>query len=901
MKKYLIKGALALFAGTLVLSCAEKESEYVPLAQQKAQAFEDVFKEVYGDIDPYQDWGFSSGKIAIDPSDTSVVVEVVDLDGDIAYTRTRAFNGANVLLAFQSNTRANATGGEDKRLNEWGDPAKNNGVAYDVPDALTPEQCYRVQRYFQQNPNLTYVDPHYTTFFVQQVYKGRPTTALGPSPEEYTQTNGQTITGSDVMDHLTFGLNADGSAKHHVNDFNKGDWNYGKPYEVLNTGQSANDYVDSKTHVEGVTHPDKITLMVNSSTERVGYFVSNGSIQHNYCCALASAAVIDRWANKPENYENGAPVGAAVTDKWNRSFVGLDYEALPLSSLLVGSNAKALDFCTSDYVLYKGHIYAKNDFNDFFLTDRNNERIPYISDDVSNMTIARYLQYTKSDGNVGNVTKDAYNYNMSKSDFSNYNVSITNEQASLFNLDMILDYIKQNAYPTQNNGNWVTDIGGRDYYFSDWIVTLTNAGTVTVTTNTFVTDIDTWTQVESGRVFCEDLGVASREDLDYNDVVFDATIWQNHVYRKEWWEKYVDGVKVDEGLVEGEGKQIEEADNYYASVTLLAAGGTIPITVHGVQVHSQFVAPSTVPAAVETMINTRDDNSTAYGSFDTRDPVQLQGTDMVVRNYRKVQNDEEQNETYYTLKMFPITISPVGQTINTIEIVSRYGTAQQVQEIKSVRGIAPRKFMVPNDLPNHPERIWPTERKNISLAYPLFGEWAQGKVTLEECFFGDNSVNSDYTYKGANYKGNKLPLVLKSQRTLVTDGEEYLWMGELEFKDSWSLRVPDVPAFSSSQQSSFTQFSAGDRLRFRASEIGAEAWISVSIGDITPYFVDSEFPNYIYNADGQKETRTDGCVEVLLDESAAQLLNQKVSGGTMSFTVKGRSFTLTGITWVPAK
>ena len=42
MKKYLIKGALALFAGGLLFSCAEKEAEYVPLAQQKVKAFEDV-------------------------------------------------------------------------------------------------------------------------------------------------------------------------------------------------------------------------------------------------------------------------------------------------------------------------------------------------------------------------------------------------------------------------------------------------------------------------------------------------------------------------------------------------------------------------------------------------------------------------------------------------------------------------------------------------------------------------------------------------------------------------------------------------------------------------------------------------------------------------------------------
>ena len=862
MKKYLIKGALALFSGGLLFSCAEKESEYVPIAQQKVKAFEDVFKEVYGDVDPYQDWGFSKGKINVDPNDTSVVVEVVDLDGDIAYTQTRAFNGVDVLLAFNGKTRTDPDGsGEDKRLNEWGDATKNaNGKAYNVPPALTPGQCLRVQKYFQTHPNLTYVDPHYTTFFVQQVYKGGDDPYPNLSPERYTPTAAtQPITGSDVMDHLTFGLKADGSARHHCNDFNKGDWNLGTAYEVLNTGQSANDYVNSTTHVDGVTHPDKITLMVNSSTECVGYYVSNGSYQHNYCCALVGADVIDAWADP-------LGIGEKVNDDWHRSFVGLDYEALPLSALKTGNNAKALDFMNGGtrYILYGGKMYDANSFNDFYLEDRNHEPIPYISDNVSSMTIATYLQYTKSDGTTGNVTKDAYNYNMSKETLENtYGLKdVEHGQEQIFDLDKILDYINQNAYPTETNGNWVTDIGGRDYYFTDWIVTLTNAGTVTVSTNTYVTNIDKWTQIESGRVFCEDLGVATREDLDYNDVVFDATIWKNEVYRKEWWEKYVGNEKVDEGLVQGVGKQIEAATNYYASVNLLAAGGTIPITVNDVQVHSQFVAPKATPAAIETMINTVDENSSVYGSYENRDAVQLQGSEMLVRNYKMVRNNVEEDQDIITLKMFPITLADDGNTINTIEIVSRYGTAQQVVEIKSVRGEAPRKFMIPHkkdDGTDYPERIWASERKNISLAYPMFGEWAKGNKTLDECFFGGNSVNTDYIYKGSSNNINKLPLVLKAQRTIVTDGEEYLWSGSETFGENWNLRQTKIGPFENTNtdpnsNSKFPgSFKAGDRLRFRGANIKSDAWISVSIGNITPYFVDSEFPNYIYNVDGTKK------------------------------------------------
>lgn len=60
MKKYLIKGLLALFAGSLAASCADHDVDYVPLGQQKTQAYNEAFKDLIGgDVDPNQDWGFS--------------------------------------------------------------------------------------------------------------------------------------------------------------------------------------------------------------------------------------------------------------------------------------------------------------------------------------------------------------------------------------------------------------------------------------------------------------------------------------------------------------------------------------------------------------------------------------------------------------------------------------------------------------------------------------------------------------------------------------------------------------------------------------------------------------------------------------------------------------------------
>ena len=59
MKKYLIKGLLALVVGGFTASCADKDGEYVPMDQQKEAAYAEVFKELIGgEVAPNHDWGF---------------------------------------------------------------------------------------------------------------------------------------------------------------------------------------------------------------------------------------------------------------------------------------------------------------------------------------------------------------------------------------------------------------------------------------------------------------------------------------------------------------------------------------------------------------------------------------------------------------------------------------------------------------------------------------------------------------------------------------------------------------------------------------------------------------------------------------------------------------------------
>ena len=82
MKKYLIKGLLALVVGGFTASCADKDGEYVPVSQQKATAYADAFKELIGgEVAPNHDWGFTK---------TSIVSETAQ-----TRTNTRAFTRAD--------------------------------------------------------------------------------------------------------------------------------------------------------------------------------------------------------------------------------------------------------------------------------------------------------------------------------------------------------------------------------------------------------------------------------------------------------------------------------------------------------------------------------------------------------------------------------------------------------------------------------------------------------------------------------------------------------------------------------------------------------------------------------------------------------------------------------------
>ena len=180
--------------------------------------------------------------------------------------------------------------------------------------------------------------------------------------------------------------------------------------------------------------------------------------------------------------------------------------------------------------------------------------------------------------------------------------------------------------------------------------------------------------VEQGRVFCEDLGQISTNDLDFNDVVFDA-----YVYRVTPSTR----TTVKENGVITKTNTEEGTPTYKTTIVLLAAGGTLPLTVANIEVHNMLGG-----APTSTIINTITSSGEAYGNaYATSDPVIL-GADF---NFASIMD-------------IPIRVLYASSNDEVLELTAKVGEA-------------PHKILVPVGTK------WCKERVNIAEAYPDFNSY----------------------------------------------------------------------------------------------------------------------------------------------------------------------------------
>ena len=510
MKKYLMTSvaALALCAG--FTSCSHDDFEPYSQSELIQKNYEAAFVRAFGQPASSQTWGFGQA------------------------LSTRANPGTDVYPATHEYKDAdgNVIAGANMNHNQWADPNEGFG-GWLVPDPLTEGQKLRVQRYFQTHPYLGYEDPHFRHFFVQQVYKGG-SDQQGVSKENIVAADNSTYT-SGNMNLLTVGV-----ANSHINDFNAGSCS---PSDVLQN--------------DGTTKSDQITLMVNVyDTSCFGYHETGSSTHHNDKMALASAAVIDAWADSLQN-ATGETIGEAVVDKWNRSFMGFDlaikegiqacetdengniiyatYDQAPESPEYAWDGEKIIKITTGEWV----NVTIQHEYW------TENKTVPVYKDEFKSIMGCGWLT-TNENFYVGEekVTLDqSFQVNGTPASLDGiknavilkeFTVDGTKYQ-SVINLPRIKQLVDAGYLPVKDKSlqDWVK-VGKSDAYYSDWIVTLTEAKRIP--DDIVPEDYDI-------RVIAEDLSAgAEKSDFDFNDVVFD--------------------VKFD-------------ASN--AKVKILAAGGTLPL------------------------------------------------------------------------------------------------------------------------------------------------------------------------------------------------------------------------------------------------------------------------------------------------------------------------------------
>ena len=129
MKRYLIKGALALIAGLFITSCShETEVDFVPIQDQRTQEFDKAFKEAFtSNIAPNQDWGFSTAN----------------------------------YLSSRAGTRG--TRGEVVK------PDMTNYPSSIAPGPLEAGEAEYVTDWFSKNPGFSHETLTWTNYFVQHV------------------------------------------------------------------------------------------------------------------------------------------------------------------------------------------------------------------------------------------------------------------------------------------------------------------------------------------------------------------------------------------------------------------------------------------------------------------------------------------------------------------------------------------------------------------------------------------------------------------------------------------------------------------------------------------------------------------------------------------------------------
>lgn len=331
-------------------------------------------------------------------------------------------------------------------------------------------------------------------------------------------------------------------------------------------------------------------------------------------------------------------------------------------------------------------------------------------------------------------------------------------------------------------------------------------------TTTFTEYFKKRTLLQYGRVFCEDLSgnyTSNKNDFDYNDVVFDAYLWKEELWKKitvvntyevrayqietrtESEVQYNDTIynkdlSSKRNILAKEVEYMKVGDDstkFYTDICYLACGSTKSIKVGGndaTEVHQALGGYS-----IDIYINAFDKHTEREGGsgyHEVTEPVTNEHIDITkyVRDNGNFSNP----------------------TINDIPIFVQLST-NIAANITAKQGEVPQKFMLSS------KARWASELCFLGNAYSEFANWAES----DEAFLNTSVQGDDYLYN--NYPGPDAGLdfnvntgdatttcleILEERTDKVTEANEDLVIYELYDDDGEYVKtLPGEPKQSEQQ------------------------------------------------------------------------------------------------------
>ncbi len=339
------------------------------------------------------------------------------------------------------------------------------------------------------------------------------------------------------------------------------------------------------------------------------------------------------------------------------------------------------------------------------------------------------------------------------------------------------------------------------------------------------------------RIICEDLGQVKRADIDFNDVVFD--VFTVSKYQYDVVEVYYDGVlSASESSITKSSSPVE----HFTDIRLLAAGGTLPLTVAGKEVHEEFGVGTT------TMVNTYSDESNISGAPHVE--------------YNK-------SVTFRSDDVYDDAVD--------VPIYVRY--SNNVLELGATVGDAPHKIAVEVGTP------WAKERVSIEDAYATFTNWVNNN--------GSTPWNNPTEVNIYAWNETSIPYDMEQNWTTAMYVESQGYVGQSTRDVSHAVVYNAKPG--SDETSVFTS-SEGTKLIANTEgkvEISKDKFASIAAGSILRVYGAAYgswnvnvlgFAHVTYKSDSEK------FIEITLTADQANSL--KTSG----ISITGSQFTVTDVT-----